>query len=486
MRREAPDPEPPILGQGTWRSIEFQATVALAAMLTPLNSTLLAVGLPAIRSHFDVGVGEMTLLISVYLVAVAAMQPVSGRLGDAFGSIRMMMLGLVLLIAISAVSALATNFPMLILMRGLQGAATALVLPNGIAVLRKRTPSARLGTVLGMNGAALSIAAAVGPVVGGALLLAGDWRLLFLVNVPLSVLAIAMLLRVTPDAGQGRATLNIDLPSLGALVLVFASAVLIGSATRVENPAFLIVGGALLPITMGAYWLRSRWGGSIVEFRFFRARNFRGAATSQGLTNLVMYSFLVSLPLYLVDPLRVERRAVSPGLPGNVPPPLSFSAARASPGRLAVTITSVPPSSDRRTGPMRRSLAGLRNTRLIARRQLGAIRQDGYVVFLLGLVVALGLVAALGARHHAANETEQRDRYQAMVDRQWVEQPERHPHRVIHYGFLVFREQAPLEFVDPGVSDYAGTSLYLEGHRPETRPTSARRVMPPGCRASDA
>lgn len=117
---------------------------------------------------------------------------------------------------------------------------------------------------------------------------------------------------------------------------------------------------------------------------------------------------------------------------------------------------------------MRSSLTGLRNTLLIARRQLGAIRQDGYVVFLLGLVVALGLVAALGARHHAANETEQRDRYQAMVDRQWLEQPERHPHRVIHYGFLVFREQAPLEFVDPGVSDYAGTSLYMEGHRQNT------------------
>ena len=117
---------------------------------------------------------------------------------------------------------------------------------------------------------------------------------------------------------------------------------------------------------------------------------------------------------------------------------------------------------------MRSSLPRLSNTLLIARRQLGAMRQDGYVVFLLGLVIALGLVAALGARHHAAGETEQRIRYQEMVDRQWVEQPERHPHRVIHYGFLVFREQAPLEFFDPGVSDYAGTSLYLEGHRQNT------------------
>lgn len=312
MQRESPDADDSALVlSGGWRSIEFQATVALAAMLTPLNSTMIAVGLPSIRSHFDVGVGEMTLLISVYLVAVAAMQPVSGRLGDAFGSIRMMMTGLVLLIAISAVSALATSLPMLILMRGLQGAATALVLPNGIAVLRKWTPSERLGTVLGMNGAALSIAAATGPVIGGALLLAGDWRLLFLVNVPLSIVAIAFLLRLSPDDGHGRETLHIDLPSLGALVAVFGSAVLIGSATRVDNPAFLIVGGALLPVTVAAYWLRSRWGESIVQFHFFGARNFRSAATSQALTNLVMYSFLVSLPLYLVDLRGVGDQVVS-------------------------------------------------------------------------------------------------------------------------------------------------------------------------------
>ena len=312
VRRDGPEAAGQSLElSGGWRSIEFQATVALAAMLTPLNSTMLAVGLPAIRSHFDVGVGEMALLISVYLVAVAAMQPVSGRLGDAFGSIRIMMVGLLLLIAISAVSALAWSLPSLILMRGLQGAATALVLPNGIAVLRKRTPSERLGTVLGMNGAALSIAAATGPVIGGALLLAGDWRMLFLVNIPLSVVAIAMLLRVSRDEGQGRQTLRIDLPSLGALAAVFGSAVLIGSATRVENPAFLIAGGVLLPVTIAAYWLRSRWGGSIVEFRFFRARNFRAAASSQGLTNLVMYSFLVSLPLYLVDLRGVSDQVVS-------------------------------------------------------------------------------------------------------------------------------------------------------------------------------
>lgn len=111
---------------------------------------------------------------------------------------------------------------------------------------------------------------------------------------------------------------------------------------------------------------------------------------------------------------------------------------------------------------------GLRNTLLVARRQVGAIREDQYVIFLLGLVIALGVVAVLGARHHTANEAEQRARYQAMVERQWAEQPDRHPHRVIHYGFLVFREEAPLAFFDPGVGGWAGTSLFLEGHQQNT------------------
>lgn len=93
------------------------------------------------------------------------------------------------------------------------------------------------------------------------------------------------------------------------------------------------------------------------------------------------------------------------------------------------------------------------------------MREDRYILFLLVLVVALGVVSVLGARQHAASEAEQRARYRALVERQWAEQPDRHPHRVIHYGFLVFREEAPLAFFDPGVGAYAGTSLFLEGHR---------------------
>ena len=309
-RERAPD-EPEPEAQGRWSSFELQASVALASLLTPLNSTVIAVGLPAIREHFEVGVGAMTLLISIYLVAVAVMQPVSGRFGDAFGSVRVMWVGLVLLIIFSAASAFAWNFPVLIITRALQGVASALVMPNAIALLRKRTPSQRLATAFGTNGAALSAAAALGPVVGGGALLIGDWRLLFLLNVPLSLAAIAFLLRLPADAGGGRAILRIDLPSFGALTFAFASVVVIGSAARVDNPTLLVAGTALLPLAATAYWLRARQGASVVDLSFFRQRNFRAAAAGQALTNLVMYSFLVGIPLYLAGLRDVNDQTIS-------------------------------------------------------------------------------------------------------------------------------------------------------------------------------
>lgn len=67
------------------------------------------------------------------------------------------------------------------------------------------------------------------------------------------------------------------------------------------------------------------------------------------------------------------------------------------------------------------------NALLVARRQIGTIREDRYVLFLLGLVISLGVVSVLGARHHTVSEAEQRARYQALVERQWAEQPDCRP-----------------------------------------------------------
>jgi len=83
-------------------------------------------------------------------------------------------------------------------------------------------------------------------------------------------------------------------------------------------------------------------------------------------------------------------------------------------------------------------------------------------------VAALLLLSAIIAQQNQNKLNAQRNEYQQRVRSNWLEQPDRHPHRASHYGYLAFRPKAPLSFFDPGVDTYAGTSVYLEAHRQNT------------------
>jgi ABC-2 type transport system permease protein len=88
------------------------------------------------------------------------------------------------------------------------------------------------------------------------------------------------------------------------------------------------------------------------------------------------------------------------------------------------------------------------------------------VLVMIGAIMVVTLVSAAIVGHtRQAIDREQRARYQAIVGEQWREQPNRHPHRVSHYGFLLFRPPAPLGFFDTGVQSFTGSSIFLEAHR---------------------
>jgi ABC-2 type transport system permease protein len=91
--------------------------------------------------------------------------------------------------------------------------------------------------------------------------------------------------------------------------------------------------------------------------------------------------------------------------------------------------------------------------------------RSGVLPVLAGVLAALVLVATVVGWNRQQTEALQRARYQAMVEQQFRDQPDRHPHRVAHYGFLVFRPPAPLGFFDSGVDSYSGSTMFLEAHR---------------------
>jgi MFS family permease len=276
--------------------------LGLASLLAPLNSTMVAVALPEIRSHFDVGIVAVTWLVTGYLVAVAVAQPIGGRLGDMVGSLRVLKGGLLLIALFSLGSALSPNFETLVITRSLQGLAAALLIPNATAYIRRSTAPERLGRTLGLNGVFTASGAAAGPVVGGLLVAVGDWRLLFLANLPVVAVALTLVLLLRTDGGSGWRWSALQSPSIAALTAGFTGLALLGTALR-SGVAWLPAGAALLAIAGALAYaaLYKRRGAGIVDLRLFTRRTYATAAAMTGLTNMVMYTTLIAVPVYLRD-----------------------------------------------------------------------------------------------------------------------------------------------------------------------------------------
>ena len=107
-------------------------------------------------------------------------------------------------------------------------------------------------------------------------------------------------------------------------------------------------------------------------------------------------------------------------------------------------------------------------TFLIARDELRLMRRNRVAMIAFGLLVLLTLAAAITAWSHQQGIAELRHRHQAAADKAFDTQPNRHPHRVVHYGTFIFRPLGPLAAFDPGVDAFSGNSMFLEGHRQNT------------------
>lgn len=172
----------------------------VTASLVPLNSTLIAVGLPDIADDLGVTAGSTAVLVTTYLVAMAVLQPVSGRLGDRVGRAAILVGGLVGFGLASLGAALAPGFATLLALRVLQAVAGASLIPNVMAMLRAEVSPTRRGRAFGILGGGIGAGAAVGPVLGGWVVEVAGWRGIFLVSVPVAVTGVALVASLRPAA----------------------------------------------------------------------------------------------------------------------------------------------------------------------------------------------------------------------------------------------------------------------------------------------
>ncbi|WP_082612773.1 MULTISPECIES: MFS transporter [unclassified Nocardioides] len=274
------------------------AGALLAAALMPLNSTMIAVAVPSIARTFDHDPAAVTqALVATYLIAAIALQGPGGKLGDRLGHWRVCALGQAAMGVGAVVGFLAPNLWTLSGSRILMATGGALAVPATVALLRIELPPARRARAFGTFGAIMASAAALGPILGGALVDAFDWEAVFLANLP--VLAVAALLMAGVDRRRDvRADGAFDWPGSVLLTGALASLVLGAEGTGGGERGVVLVGAGL--VLLVAFVVRERRAADpVVDLAIFRTRAFTAGTLLVCLQNLVMYALIFELPLVL-------------------------------------------------------------------------------------------------------------------------------------------------------------------------------------------
>lgn len=244
FEREMPRPD----GEGPVP--RFLAYVVAGTMfMAQLDSTIIATALPRMAVSFGTGATNLSLGISIYLLAQAVLLPASNWVSDRFGARRIFALAVALFTLASILCGLSGSLSQFIAARLLQGGAAALMTPVGRVVLIRSTAKRDLVQVLTMASTPMLIAPTLGPPLGGFIVSYLSWPWVFYLNVPFGIVSVALILRVVPDL---RASERRPFDTTGFILVALALSGLIYGLDRITAPrnahgiaALCVVGGLL-------------------------------------------------------------------------------------------------------------------------------------------------------------------------------------------------------------------------------------------------
>lgn len=271
----------------------------LGSVIVFVDSSVVNVALPAIRRDLGGGLVLQQWVVDAYLLTLGSLLLVGGSLGDLFGERKLFLIGIASFGVISILCAAAPDGTTLILARGLQGIAGAILTPAGLAVIAHTFSGEERGAAIGTWTAWTGIAFVIGPIVGGWLVDHASWRWIFLINMPFAVITFALVMYSVPKRDPGETRAKVDfvggvLCGLGLGGPVFA---LIEAQRRGWGDPLILATliGGLVVFSVFLWWER-RTPAPMLPLRLFARRNFSFA----NLETLTVYAGLSTLTFFLV------------------------------------------------------------------------------------------------------------------------------------------------------------------------------------------
>lgn len=280
------------------------AAVGIGTFMSALDASVVNTMLPIISRGMGASVATVEWVVTAYLLVVSALLLGVGRAGDMHGHRTIYLTGFAVFVVSSALCGAAPSAGALIAFRALQGLGAAMLFASGPAILTASFPGAERGRALGLQAMMTYVGLTVGPALGGWLTGQFGWRSIFLINVPIGIIAVTLGARVVPLARRATNPGRTDVRG-GALFAGGLTALLLalnqGHVWGWGSPAVLALLAAAAVLLIAFMRVESRTESPMLDLRLFRNRVFAAATVSAVLNYVAAYCIVFVLPFYLIQ-----------------------------------------------------------------------------------------------------------------------------------------------------------------------------------------
>jgi MFS family permease len=324
------------------------AALSLSMLLSSLGTSIANVGLPTLAHAFSASFQEVQWVVLAYLLAITTLIVSVGRIGDMTGRRRLLLAGISVFTAASALCGFAPSLSLLVAARSAQGIGAAVMMSLTIAMVGELVPKAKTGSAMGLLGTMSAIGTALGPTLGGILIAAYGWQAMFLINVPLGLVSLRLVYRHLPvDRGRLKADwVRFDVRGTLLLALTLAAyalAMTIGRGHVGSLNLLLLVASAFGVVLF--IRAEARATHALMPLTMLRDPLLRAGLAMSALVATVLMATLVIGPFYLSRALGLSAASVGIAL---------------SLGPLIAAICGVPAGwATDRFGAQRMTLVGL-------------------------------------------------------------------------------------------------------------------------------
>lgn len=289
--------------EGSSRNLFYMLmAICLGAFVSHFTAGIVNVSLPRLTETFHAGIGTVQWITTGYLLAVASLLPVMGKLGDRYGQRRIHNLGYVCFTISSVLIAFSPNVAILLLLRVLQAAGASMFQATNIALITMYMPKERRGRSLGIVSTAVALGGMSGPIAGGMIAQWLSWQWLFLIHVPIILFATWLAFRSIPNQEPERKPGTFD--GMGAVLFTAVIGIVILGVTQGQVWGWGSLGLVSLFAAALAALVLLLWWEKRQAHPFLPLPVFKNAAVTSGLfitgsSFLLANTILVVLPFYL-------------------------------------------------------------------------------------------------------------------------------------------------------------------------------------------